>query len=874
MNSKQVREAFLSFFKSKQHTIVPSAPMVIQNDPTLMFTNAGMNQFKDIFLGNAPAVSKRVADTQKCLRVSGKHNDLEEVGRDTYHHTMFEMLGNWSFGDYFKKEAIDWAWELLVDVLKISPDKLYATVFEGSEEDGVELDAEAMDCWKKYLPTEHILKGNKKDNFWEMGDVGPCGPCSELHVDLRSDDERKRVDGATLVNKDNPLVIEVWNLVFIQYNRKSDGSLEVLPEKHVDTGMGFERLCMVLQGKQSNYDTDVFQPIIVEIAQLCGKKYGENEQVDIAMRVIADHLRAISFSIADGQLPSNVKAGYVIRRILRRAVRYGYTFLNFSESFIHKLVPILVDQMGEAYPELEKQKTLIEKVIKEEEVSFLRTLETGIRLLDSVMERVKKEGKNEIDGKSAFELYDTYGFPIDLTELIASENGFVVNHKEFQAELDQQKERSRSASVVETEDWVELKKIDQVEFLGYDDTDAELQISRYRLVKQKGKELMQLVFDKTPFYGESGGQVGDKGYIESSEEKVSIINTIKENNLTIHIADRLPANPKATFVGKVDKNSRLSVMRNHTATHLLHFALRKVLGEHVEQKGSLVHPDYLRFDFSHFQKMTDEEIQKVEQLVNKLIRFDYALDEKRNISMDEAKEMGAMALFGEKYGDKVRVIKYGESVELCGGTHIASTGQIGFFKIVSEGAIAAGIRRIEAVTAERAEEQIYTLQRILAEVRDVYNNTPNLMQAIKKSIDENAELRKKMDEFIHDKVVMLKNELAKNIMEINGINIIQLKDVNAIPPDSLKELAYMLRNEVNDLLFVSGNVYEGKPMLTVMLSDSLVKNGLNASTIVREAAKEIQGGGGGQPFYATAGGKNPEGMSVAMAKVIDLATKS
>ena len=875
MNSKQVRSTFLSFFKSKQHIIVPSAPMVVQNDPTLMFTNAGMNQFKDIFLGNAPASSKRVADTQKCLRVSGKHNDLEEVGRDTYHHTMFEMLGNWSFGDYFKKEAIDWAWELLVDVLKISPDKLYATVFEGNKEEGVEMDSEALECWKKYLPTERILMGNKKDNFWEMGDVGPCGPCSEVHVDLRSDEERKKIDGAKLVNTDNPLVIEIWNLVFIQYNRKANGALEQLPEKHVDTGMGFERLCMVLQGKQSNYDTDVFQPVIGKIAELCGKKYGENEQVDIAMRVVADHLRAISFSITDGQLPSNVKAGYVIRRILRRAVRYGYTFLGFNEPFINKLVPVLVDQMGEAFPELAKQQTLVEKVIKEEEASFLRTLETGIRLLDSVMEKTKKDGKKEIDGKSAFELYDTYGFPIDLTELIASENGLTVNHKEFLAELEQQKERSRSASVVETEDWVELKKIDQVEFLGYDTTEAELHIARYRTVKQKGKQLIQLVLDRTPFYGESGGQVGDRGYIESEGEKINILNTVKENNLIIHIAERLPSDPNTTFIGKVDQKNRLSITRNHTATHLLHYALRKVLGEHVEQKGSLVHPEYLRFDFSHFQKMTDEEIQEVEKLVNKMVRADYIMDEKRSIPMNDAKEMGAMALFGEKYGDVVRVIKFGSSVELCGGTHISTTGQIGLFKIISEGAIAAGVRRIEAVTAERAEEQIYTLQRILREVKDAYNNAPNLMQTIRKTIEESSELKKRVEEFIHDKVVMVKNELVKCAIEMNGINVIQLKGESSFPPDAVKELAYMLRNEVNDLLFVAGTVVDGKPSLTIMLSDSLVKNnGLNASVIIREAAKEIQGGGGGQPFYATAGGKNSDGISAAVAKVVDIVTNS
>ncbi len=873
MNSKEIRSIFLNFFKSKQHTIVSSAPMVVQNDPTLMFTNAGMNQFKDIFLGNEQAKAKRVADTQKCLRVSGKHNDLEEVGRDTYHHTMFEMLGNWSFGDYFKTEAIAWAWELLVDTFKVSPDRLYATVFEGSADDKLELDTEAMECWKKYLPAERILKGNKKDNFWEMGESGPCGPCSEIHVDLRHDDERKKVDGATLVNTGNPLVVEIWNLVFIQFNRKTNGELEQLPQKHVDTGMGFERLCMLLQGKQSNYDTDIFQPIIRRIGELAGKSYGNNEQVDVAMRVIADHLRAISFSIADGQLPSNVKAGYVIRRILRRAVRYGYTFLGFNEPFINKLVSMLVEQMGEAFPELKKQQTLIEKVITEEEASFLRTLETGIRLLDSVIEKKKSAKQTVIDGKAAFELYDTYGFPIDLTELIASENGMSVNLKEFQAELEQQKERSRSASTVETDDWVILQNVEQVKFLGYDTTEASVTIARYRTVKQKGTEFIQLVFDQTPFYGESGGQVGDRGLIESSDEKVEVVNTIKENNLTIHLVKRLPKNVKATFTAKVDVQSRMATACNHSATHLLHHALRKVLGAHVEQKGSLVHPDYLRFDFAHFQKMTDEEVQQVEILVNEQIRADFRLDEMRGIPMAEAKSMGAMALFGEKYGDSVRVIKFGDSVELCGGTHVKATGQIGFFKITSESAIAAGVRRIEAVTAAKAEEHIYFLQGIMKEVRDLFNNAPNLMQAIKKTIDESSDLRKKVDEFVKEKTIVVKNELLKSVESINGINVIQISTDMVLPPDSIKDIAYMLRGEINDLLFVVGSLFDGKPMLTVMLSDSLVQRGLNASTLVREAAKEIQGGGGGQPFFATAGGKNPDGITAAIDKVVNMATK-
>jgi alanyl-tRNA synthetase len=866
MNSKEIRKAFLDFFESKGHQIVSSAPMVVKNDPTLMFTNAGMNQFKDIFLGNQPAKYLRVADTQKCLRVSGKHNDLEEVGHDTYHHTMFEMLGNWSFGDYFKEEAITWAWELLHDVLKIPADRMYASVFEGSTDDKLERDDEAFEIWKRFLPVDHILNGSKKDNFWEMGDTGPCGPCSEIHVDLRDDDERAKIPGAQLVNKDNPLVIEIWNNVFIQFNRKADGKLEELPAKHVDTGMGFERLCMVLQGKKSNYDTDVFQTTIAKIAELSNKKYGDDPKADIAMRVIADHLRAISFSIADGQLPSNNKAGYVIRRILRRAVRYGYTFLDFREPFICKLVEVLKDNMGDAFPELVSQQTLIEKVIHEEEESFLRTLETGIRLLEKNLPPTPSQGGGVLSGKLAFTLYDTYGFPIDLTELILRENGMSVNMDEFNAEMEIQKERSRNAAAQETDDWVELKKIEQVEFVGYDQLEAEIQISRYRKVVQKGKEFYHLVFDKTPFYGESGGQVGDSGYIIADGHRTKILDTQKENNLTIHIANKLPENPSATFLAVVDAASREQTMNNHTATHLLDHALREMLGTHVEQKGSLVNSEYLRFDFSHFQKVSREELDQIQARVNQLIRENHVREENRAIAFDEAKAMGAIALFGEKYGDLVRVIKFGDSVELCGGTHVPATGQIGQFIITSESAISAGVRRIEAITGQNAEEYIKKHLDELAEVKAILNNTQNLKKSVEDLVAQNSKLQKQIEEFERQAAAEIKQELKNKIQEIAGVNVIA-EVISLDSAQAVRDLAYQLKGEVDNLFLVLGSAISGKPSITVMIAENLVaEKGLNAGTIVREAAKEMQGGGGGQPYYATAGGKDLNGLNAAVAK--------
>ena len=869
MTSQEIRQTFLTFFKNKQHTIVPSAPMVVKNDPTLMFTNAGMNQFKDWFLGNTPIEFPRVSDTQKCLRVSGKHNDLEEVGHDTYHHTMFEMLGNWSFGDYFKKEAIAWAWELLTEVYKIDKSRLYVTFFEGYEKENLEADKESYDYWKEFLPEERILRGSRKDNFWEMGDTGPCGPCSEIHVDLRSDDERKKIDGATLVNESSPLVVEIWNLVFIQYNRKANGSLEALPKKHVDTGMGFERLCMLLQGKQSNYDTDVFQPIIKKIAELCGKNYGEQQETTIAMRVIADHLRACSFSIADGQLPSNAKAGYVIRRILRRAVRYGYTFLGFNEPFICRLVPTLVAEMGDAYPELKARQQLIEQVISEEEKAFLSTLETGIKLLDSVMEKTTNE--KTISGKDAFQLYDTYGFPIDLTDLIAREKGFSVNMPDFEKELETQKQRSRNVATIETGDWIDLQQIVQTEFVGYDTTTCTAKIARYRTVKTKGKEQVQLVFDKTPFYGESGGQSGDSGIIENASERIEIIDTKKENQLIIHIADKLPKDISAEFTAVVDTKKRQAIACNHTATHLLHHALREVLGTHVEQKGSLVHADYLRFDFSHFQKMTDEEIRKAEHLVNELIRANTTLQEHRSMPMEEAKQLGAMALFGEKYDNNVRVICYGDSIELCGGTHVRATGEIGFFRIVSESATAAGVRRIEAVSSTKAEELIDRLQDMIRTVSGLFNNSPNLIQAIHKTISENADLDKQVRAFMSERVAQMKNDLLQKLQIKNGIHIALLPAMR-IHPDILKDLAFQIRNVQSSLLFVAGSSYDDKPVLTISLSDDLVEKGINASNIVREAAKLMDGSGGGQKFLATAGGKKLEGLQAAMEKAVEIVT--
>ena len=869
MTAKEIRESFKSFFESKGHQIVPSAPMVVKDDPTLMFTNAGMNQFKDIILGNAPAKYKRVADSQKCLRVSGKHNDLEEVGHDTYHHTMFEMLGNWSFGDYFKEEAISWAWEYLVDVLKLNPENLYATVFEGSAEDGLERDNEAAGYWEKYLPKDHIINGNKKDNFWEMGDTGPCGPCSEIHIDLRPAEERAKISGRDLVNHDHPQVIEIWNLVFMQFNRKADGSLEGLPAKVIDTGMGFERLCMAMQGKTSNYDTDVFQPMIKAIATMAGTEYGKDNQQDVAMRVIADHIRTIAFSITDGQLPSNAKAGYVIRRILRRAVRYGYTFLGQKQAFMYKLLPVLIDNMGEAYPELKAQQTLIEKVIKEEEDSFLRTLETGIRLLEKTMNEAKAAGKQEISGVDGFTLYDTFGFPLDLTELILRENGMTVNEEEFKAEMQKQKERARNAAAVETGDWITLNE-GESNFVGYDYTEYETTILRYRQVKQKNQTLYQIVLSDTPFYAESGGQVGDTGVLCSEFETIEIIDTKKENNLPIHIAKKLPEHPEAPMMACVDTDKRNACAANHSCTHLLDEALREVLGTHVEQKGSLVSPDSLRFDFSHFQKVTDEEIRQVEHLVNAKIRENVALQEYRNLPIEKAKELGAIALFGEKYGDEVRVIQFGNSIEFCGGTHVSSTGKIGMVRIISESSVAAGVRRIEAITGERVEMMIDKFQDTMADLKALFNNVPDLKSAIRKAIEENAGLKKQVEEFMKEKAASLKNELIANAKEMGGVKVI--KTVAPISADVAKDIAFQLKGEISgSLLVVIGSVDGGKPMLTVMLSEDLVKNGLKAGNLVKEAAKLIQGGGGGAPHFATAGGKNPEGLLSAVDKVIELA---
>lgn len=868
LTAKEIRESFKDFFRERGHQIVPSAPMVIKDDPTLMFTNAGMNQFKDIILGNVPAKYKRVADSQKCLRVSGKHNDLEEVGLDTYHHTMFEMLGNWSFGDYFKKEAINWAWEYLVDVLKIDPDRLYATVFEGYAPEGLERDNEAASYWEAHLPKEHIINGNRHDNFWEMGDTGPCGPCSEIHIDLRSDAERAEVDGLTLVNQSHPQVIEIWNLVFMQYNRKADGSLEPLPARVIDTGMGFERLCMALQGKTSNYDTDVFQPIIKEIGRLCGKTYGEDPKVDIAMRVIADHIRTIAFSITDGQLPSNAKAGYVIRRILRRAVRYGYTFLGQKQAFLYKLLDILIETMGDAYPELKEQKVLIGKVIKEEEDAFLRTLETGIKLLDKVVADAKAAGKNEISGVDAFTLYDTYGFPIDLTELILKEKGMGVDLDGFNAQMQQQKERARNAAAVETSDWVVLRE-GEPEFVGYDMLECDCRILRYRKVKQKNKEYYQIVLDRTPFYAEMGGQVGDTGKLISANETVEILQTKRENNLGIHITEHMPEEVTAQFHAVVDKEARQATACNHTATHLLHEALREVLGTHVEQKGSYVSPQSLRFDFSHFKKVTDEELRQVEILANRKVREAIPLDERRNVPIAEAKAMGAMALFGEKYGEEVRVIRFGSSVELCGGTHVANTGNIGMIKIVTESSIAAGIRRIEAITGARVEETIYSLQDSLKEIATLFNNAPNLIQAIHKAIDENVELRKQAEEYVKEKMVAMKEHLLKTAENVNGLKLIRF--CGPMPADAVKGIAFMLRNEVTEgLAFVAATKDNDKPLLTVMFSNDVVADGKNASAIVREAAKLIQGGGGGQPYFAQAGGKNAEHLSDALENMVSL----
>ena len=868
MTANEIRDSFKKFFESKGHLIVPSAPMVVKDDPTLMFTNAGMNQFKDIILGNRPAVSKRCTDSQKCLRVSGKHNDLEEVGHDTYHHTMFEMLGNWSFGDYFKKEAIEWAWEYLVDVLKIDKSNLYATVFEGAPDEGLARDDEAASYWEQYLPADHILNGNKHDNFWEMGATGPCGPCSEIHIDLRPEEEKAKVPGSALVNKDNPLVIEIWNLVFMQYNRKADQSLEPLPAKVIDTGMGFERLCAVMQGKRSNYDTDVFQPIITVIGDLSGCRYGEDKEKDIAMRVVADHLRTIAFSIADGQLPGNAKAGYVIRRILRRAVRYAYTFLGQKEAFIYKLLPVLIQEMGATYPELEAQKVLISKVIKEEEDSFLRTLETGIRLLDGVMNETKATGKTVIDGVQAFTLFDTYGFPLDLTELICRENGLSVDEETFNAEMQKQKERARNAAAVETGDWTVLHE-GETEFVGWDYTEYECRILRYRQVTQKKQSFYQLVLDKTPFYAEMGGQVGDRGVICSEYETIDIIDTKRENNLPVHIAKTLPAHPEAPFMACVDVDLRRASEANHSCTHLLDQALRTVLGDHVEQKGSLVTPESLRFDFSHFQKVTDEELRQVERIVNAKIRENLPLQDHRDMPIEKAKELGAIALFGEKYGDRVRVVQFGDSVEFCGGCHVKSTGQIGMVKILSESSVAAGVRRIEAITGAKVEEMLYLIQDTLSELRGFFNNAPDIKQAVQKAIEENSGLKKQLEDAVKEKALQLKANIIESATLVNGITI--YKKQLPLPADVVKDLAFQLRGQAEYALVVLGSIYEGKPMLTVAASDALVKDhNVNVGKNIREAAKLMQGGGGGQPHFATAGGKNPDGLSAAIDKFIEL----
>ncbi len=870
MTSKEIRQKYLDFFASKGHTVVPSAPMVIKNDPTLMFTNAGMNQFKDIFLGNAAPKFPRATDSQKCLRVSGKHNDLEAVGHDGRHHTMFEMLGNWSFGDYFKKEAIDWAWELLTEVYKIDKTKLYATVFEGSAEDGTALDTEAREAWLKHLPADHVLTGNKHDNFWEMGDTGPCGPCSEIHIDLRPDEEIAKIPGNKLVNTDNDDVIEIWNLVFMQYERKADGHLEPLPAKSIDTGMGFERLCMILQNKKSNYETDVFSGLIGKVEEFSGHKYAEGGNVEVAMRVIADHIRAIAFSIADGQLPSNVKAGYVIRRILRRAVRYGYTFLGFTEPFLCRLIPQLVADMGEAYPELQAQQTLISNVIKEEENAFLRTLDRGIRMLEDNM--AKNASTKVIPGTDAFVLYDTYGFPIDLTELIAAEKGFTVDIKNFNIELEKQKERARNATANEFGDWMVFNEADVV-FEGYDTLSVTgARLLKQRTVKQKNKEFFQLVFDRTPFYAEMGGQVGDTGYIEGEDgERIQILNTVKENNLTIHLAERLPSRSTQSFTLVVDDVRRRHIQNNHTCTHLLHQALRAVLGTHVEQKGSFVGPDYFRFDFSHFQKMTDEELRAVETRVNQLIRSDFPLIEKRDATMDEAKAMGAMALFGEKYGDVVRVVRYGDSVELCGGTHTPSTGTIGLFKIVSEGAVAAGVRRIEAVTGGKAEEAVHHMEDLLKGLKNLMNNVPDLQGAIEKLVAENADARKQLEAVANEKAAQLAEKLEASALEINGIKVVRFD--HTIDPAIARNVALLLQKKVQNFALAAAFAFDGKPNLVLMYSNDLVAKGKNAGKDIREAAKFIQGGGGGQPGLATAGGRNVEGLAQALDTLVDIATK-
>ena len=870
MTANEIRDSFKKFFESKGHTIVPSAPMVIKDDPTLMFTNAGMNQWKDIILGTREPEPRRRADTQKCLRVSGKHNDLEEVGHDTYHHTMFEMLGNWSFGDYFKEGAIDYAWEYLVDVLKLNPADLYVTVFEGSEAEGLKRDDEAASYWAKHVPADHIINGNKHDNFWEMGDTGPCGPCSEIHLDSRTPEEKAKTPGRELVNKDDPQVIEIWNIVFMQYERKANGSLVPLPMHVIDTGMGFERLVRAMQGKHSNYDTDIFQPIIKEEENITGLKYGVSEETDVAMRVCADHLRAVAFSIADGQLPSNAKAGYVIRRILRRAVRYAYTFLGQKEAFIYKLIPVLTNEMGEAFPELKAQHDLILHVIKEEEDSFLRTLEKGINLLSAAMEELKKQGKTQLDGVQAFRLFDTYGFPLDLTELICRENGFTVDAEEFDAEMKKQKDRARNAAAVENSDWVNIREGEQ-QFVGYDYTEYECHILRYRKVTQKKNTYYEIVLDYTPFYGEMGGQVGDTGVLVSEDETVTITDTKRENGQSVHIVKELPKNPEADFMACVNTDERDASAANHTATHLLDYALKQVLGDHVEQKGSFVSPTTLRFDFSHFSKVTDEELRKVERIVNDMIRQDIALDEHRDTPFEEAKKLGAIALFGEKYGDKVRVVRFGPSCEFCGGIHVKSTGRIGFFKIISESSVAAGIRRIEAKTGKECEELLYNIEDSLKAIRALFNNAKDLQAVIGKYIEEHDAMKKNIEQFQAQAVERTKTELIQKAREVNGVKVITA--VLPMEPAAAKDLMFKLRQAVTEnLLAVIGTVSHDKPMLNVAMSDDLVKeHSLNAGQMVREAAKLIQGGGGGQPHFAQAGGKNADGLSAAVDKVVELA---
>ena len=869
MKSQDIRKQFLEFFKSKSHSIVPSAPMVIKDDPTLMFTNAGMNQFKEFFLGNSVPKNNRVTDTQKCLRVSGKHNDLEEVGHDTYHHTMFEMLGNWSFGDYFKEEAINWAWELLTEVYKINPENLYVSVFEGSEDkDNLGLDSEALELWKKIVPEERIIYGNKKDNFWEMGDQGPCGPCSEIHIDIRTEEEKSKIPGRDLVNMDHPQVVEIWNLVFIQYNRKANGDLEELPAKHIDTGMGFERLCMVLQDTKSNYDTDVFTPLIGEIEKITGVEYGKSEESDIAMRVIADHVRAVAFSIADGQLPSNTGAGYVIRRILRRAIRYGFTFLDTKEPFIYKLVPVLSAQMGGSFPELKSQKSLMENVIREEEASFLRTLDQGLVLLGNLM---KESEDKTISGEKAFELYDTFGFPIDLTALILRENDYDLDEKGFEAELKKQKDRSREATAVSAGDWVELNEVENESFIGYDDLETEVKIAKYRKVESRKKgEMYQVVLNRTPFYPEGGGQVGDKGIIMSSEgEVIEVIDTKKENNLIVHFTKELPKNTEANFEAIVNKTDRANTASNHTATHLLHQALRSILGTHVEQKGSMVQSGYLRFDFSHFSKVSSEELEKVENFVNARIHDQIKLDEQRNISYQEALDQGAIALFGEKYGDSVRAIRFGDSMELCGGIHVQNTSDIWYFKITGESAVASGIRRIEGITGEAARKYFEKQTHILGEIKNGLKNANDPVKAINTLQEENLALKKQVESLLKDKAKNLKSDLKQEVKSVNGINFLAKRvDLDAA---GIKDLAFQLGEEIDDLFLLFGTEQNGKALLSCYISKELVKaKDLNAGLIVRELGKYIQGGGGGQPFFATAGGKKPEGLNEALQKAESL----